>query len=106
MSCGKKENEGNKGVIKTENIEVSVTENKYRYVATDGSSTHVSFINENGKEKISVHSNNKTINADLESKEGAKSIYKNGDIIITSDGDLVNIEQGGQIIELKKARGQ
>ena len=101
LSCGKKENEGNKAVIKNEQVE-TINEETLRYVASDGSSALVTFKDENGEKSISIYSNKKRIDVPHD-RDG---VYRKDDIQVVSKGDSVTITQGENVIELKKARGQ
>ena len=119
ISC-KKEG-GNTGVIVKESTEgntavqdgaadgaaVQTREHTVRYVAEDGSSAHVTFSNsgEDGN-YISISSNKKTIKVKQVEARAKGAVYEENGITVTSEGDLIKIEQGGNVIELKKARGQ
>ena len=129
ISC--KKESGNTGVIKEENKEVTVTNNNgvidstassetytkdvngetqehtYRYVAEDGSSALVKFSNSTKDGNyIAITSNKKTIKVKQKEAWAKGAIYEENGITIKSEGDKVTIEQGGNVIELKKARGQ
>lgn len=129
ISC-KKSTDGNKNVIVEEKVENTVTddngktdstysaektvkngnsvvsEHTDRYVAEDGSSALVTFINSDKGNSISIRSNNKTIVAEQKDSDGNTHVYHNQDIEIKSENDKVTITQGNNVIELKKARGQ
>lgn len=94
---------GNKGVVAQEN---TITEEKFRYVAEDGSNTHITFINDNGNEKIKIFSNNKTITLPKTNTTTEGNLYAEHDIEVRTYGDSLSITQGNAIILLKKARGQ
>lgn len=129
FSCQKQES-GNKGVIVDENVSTTVTDNNgvvdstttssktvtqdgqetqehsYRYVATDGSSAKVTFFNTPEGNYMTVFSNGRIIRAEQTEASAKNAVYKNQDVEIVSEGDLVTITQGNNVIELKKARGQ
>ncbi len=94
---------GNKGVVAQEK---TITEEKFRYVAEDGSNTHVTFINDNGDEKIKIFSNNKTITLPKTNTTPEGNLYSEHDIEVKTYGDSLSITQGNAVILLKKARGQ
>lgn len=122
LSCNKN-TEGNKSVIKQENgysadlpkDSVDMTDQitsgnenakEYtdRYVGTDGTSTLVTFNNE--EKTISIRSNNKTIAAPQKEVSSAGTTYGNYDFTILVKDDSIKITQEDNIILLKKARGQ
>lgn len=126
-SCNKQES-GNKSIIKDENItitnkngeidstvstktemkdgESNFREESFRYVAEDGSSAKVTFVDTNNVNYITIFSNGKTIKADFKENKGSSKIYKNQDVEIKSDGDDLTITQGNNLIELRKAKGE
>lgn len=129
VSC--KKESGNTGVIKQESSEVSVTDNNgmidstassetyskdatgenkeetYRYVAEDGSSALVKFTNSSKDGNyISITSNKKTIKVKQKETTPNGTVYEENSVVVKSEGDKVTIEQDGNVIELKKARGQ
>ena len=122
ISCNKN-TEGNKSVIKQENgysadlpkdsVDMtdqitsgneSAKEYTDRYVGTDGTSTLVTFNNE--EKTISIRSNNKTIAAPQKEVSSAGTTYGNYDFTILVKDDSIKITQEDNIILLKKARGQ
>ncbi len=122
LSCNKN-TEGNKSVIKQENgysadlpkDSVDMTDQitsgnenakEYtdRYVGSDGTSTLVTFNNE--EKTISIRSNNKTIAAPQKEVSSAGTTYGNYDFTILVKDDSIKITQEDNIILLKKARGQ
>lgn len=108
VNCSKEQGHANLKTQETlEKLDVQeLKEKKFRYVAEDGTNAHVSFIKEKGKEKIKVHSNNKTISIPKTHSEDGLDRYSEYDIEIVSMGDSLTITQGDHIISLKKARGQ
>ena len=122
LSCNKN-TEGNKSVIKQENgysadlskdsVDMtdqitagneSAKEYTDRYVGSDGTSTLVTFNNE--EKTISIRSNNKTIAAPQKEVSSAGTTYGNYDFTILVKDDSIKITQEDNIILLKKARGQ
>ncbi|QDP84814.1 hypothetical protein FNJ88_04335 [Chryseobacterium sp. SNU WT5] len=123
LSC-KKSTDGNKSVIQQENgysadlpkDTVTAVESKdsnkntqeytERYVGDDGTSALVTFKNTDNEKMISIRSNNKTISAPQKEAFVKGGIYGDFDIEIIAKNDSVTITQGGNVITLKKARGQ
>ena len=109
VSC-KKSTEGNKNVLvengTTATSDSASTSKTERYVAEDGSSALVTFIDGEKESSISVRSNNKTIAAPQKSKTAEGGVYGNYDFEIVAKKDTVTITQGDNVILLKKARGQ
>lgn len=106
-SC-KKSTDGNKNVVIADSMsqnsltEGSINEHTDRYVAEDGSSTLVTFTNEDGKKSISIASNKMTIKAP---ETEVANVYADHDYTIAAKNDSVTITQGNNVIQLKKARG-
>ena len=127
FSCKKNES-GNKSVIKDENVSVTnnngvidsasssstvikdgnqeIQEHSYRYVAEDGRSAKVTFVNSDKANYITVLSNGKTIRAEQSEASAKNAVYKNQDVEIVSEGDNITITQGNNVIELRKAKGE
>ena len=84
----------------------AVREETYRYVADDGSSAHVTFGTSDDGKYISIRSNNKTINVKHKETTAVGDVYGEHDIIVNAEGDSLTITQAGNVIALKKARGQ
>lgn len=108
VSCSK--NSGNKAVIENENnqseqVTTDSTET-LRYVTPDGSNTHVTFLGTDQNSQIEVKSGQLTLLVPFAEKTDEGTFYRRDDIEIRSWGDSLTIEQGENIIELKKARGQ
>lgn len=110
-ACNKTE-DGNKGVLTAEDSVVAVDsasdfqEQKYRYVAPDGTNANVTFVNSDDENYIIIQSNNSTLRGSQTEAWAKGAIYKNQDVEITSEGDSITIKQGGEEYLLKKARGQ
>lgn len=111
MSC-KKSTDGNKNVLVEENMQdgakadSSVSEYTDRYVAEDGSSALVTFKNTGTEKKISINSNNMTINAEQKDLGAKDGVYSDHDYMIVAKNDTITITQGNNVITLKKAGGQ
>ena len=113
-ACNKTESSGNTGVLKADSTtsrtatddsneaSIKTQERVYRYVAEDGTSAKVTFVNKDKENYITVFSNGKTIRAD----QSTAGVYKNQDVEIRSQGDNITISQGNNVIGLKKAKGQ
>jgi uncharacterized lipoprotein NlpE involved in copper resistance len=123
MSCNKKNESGNKGVLKTSdsttvladngkvdstiNYDVDVNGKKsiktnYVYKATDG--TLVKVVYNYQENTMSIRSNNKTfILKKLESK-GNETVYEKEDMKATVKKDSLILDQGNNIIELAKTK--
>lgn len=126
-SCNKQES-GNKSIIKDENVSITnkngeidstvstktvikdgekeFKEESLRYVAEDGTSAKVTFVDTNNESYITIFSNGKTIKADFKQNNGSSKIYKNQDVEIKSEGNDLTITQGNNLIELRKAKGE
>ncbi len=102
FGCKKSAN-GNKGVVVKE---ITTKEKTFRYVAEDGSSALVTFIETDKGNAISIRSNNKTITLDQKDSDGNMTVYGNEDIEVRSEGNNVTITQGNNVIELRKAKGE
>ena len=76
-------------------------------MAEDGSSALVKFTS-SGKDGnyISITSNKKTIKVKQKETTPNGAVYEENSVLVKSEGDKVTIEQDGNVIELKKARGQ
>ncbi len=88
------------------NLSQTMKQGTYRYVAYDGSSTNVTFETTDLGNSITLKSNQLTLSVpQVDSKEHV-AIFQDHDILIRAFGDSITIDQGENIIELKKARGQ
>jgi hypothetical protein len=123
VSCNKKNESGNKGVLKTSdsttvladngkvdstiNYDVDVNGKKsiktnYVYKATDG--TLVKVVYNYQENTMSIRNNNKTfILKKLESK-GNETVYEKEDMKATVKKDSLILDQGNNIIELAKTK--
>ncbi|MFY7816330.1 MAG: hypothetical protein ACOVRK_14205 [Chryseobacterium taeanense] len=122
ISCKKNES-GNKSVLKSDSSEVILADNgkvdstvqyqtdvngkkyiktDYVYKATDGSLAKVVF---NYKEKtMSVRSNNKTFILNKVESTGNETTYEKMDMKATVKGDSLILDQGNNIIQLVKTK--
>lgn len=119
VAVGCKKESGNTGVLKADSdttttvtadsngASAQTQEQTYRYVAEDGSSALVKFTS-SGKDGnyISITSNKKTIKVKQKETTANGAVYEENSVLVKSEGDNVTIEQDGNVIELKKARGQ
>ena len=115
FSCKKNES-GNTGILKADSITTTTStansegeqtqEYSYRYVAEDGSSAKVTFVNSDKEKYITIFSNGKTIRAEQSEASAKNAVYKNQDVEIVSEGDNITITQGNNVIELRKAKGE
>ncbi|MGH1519066.1 hypothetical protein [Chryseobacterium sp. JK1] len=127
VSCKKNES-GNKSVIKIDSTETtvtdhngkidSVTEGSYTvdvngkktvktdfvYKATDGTLVKVVFKNDPKENTVAITSNKKTFTLPKSETKGDETIYKKDDMTARVKGDSLHLEQGSNIIELKRTK--
>lgn len=127
ISCKKSES-GNKSIIKTDSSETVVTDNngkidsvnesstivdvngkKYEktdfvYKATDGTLVKVVFKNDPKESTVAITSNKKTFTLPKTDTKGDETIYKKDDMTARVKGDSLHLEQGSNIIELKRTK--
>jgi hypothetical protein len=127
VSCKKSES-GNKSVIKTESSETVVTDNNgkvdsltqssstvdingqktektdFVYKATDGTLVKVVFKNDPKENTVAITSNKKTFTLQKTETKGDETIYKKDDMTARVKGDSLHLEQGNNIIELKRTK--
>jgi hypothetical protein len=125
ISCKKNES-GNKGIVKTENSEqivladdgkadstiaynVDVNGKKtiktdYVYKATDGTLVKVVYDYNPEKRTLKVTNNNKTFVLEKSEARTNETIYEKADMKATVKGDSLIIHQGDNIIELVKTK--
>ncbi|CAM2955371.1 hypothetical protein DRF59_02350 [Chryseobacterium flavum] len=127
ISCKKNES-GNKSVIKTDSSETLVTDtngkidsvtqsstitdingNKFVktdfvYKATDGTLVKVVFKNDPKESTVAITSNKKTFTLPKAETKGDETIYKKDDMTARVKGDSLHLEQGDNIIELKRTK--
>ncbi|QIY91286.1 hypothetical protein [Chryseobacterium gallinarum] len=127
ISCKKSES-GNKSVIKTDSTATIVTDTdgkidsvsqssstvdvngkKYEktdfvYKATDGTLVKVVFKNDPKESTVAITSNKKTFTLPKAETKGDETIYKKDDMTARVKGDSLHLEQGDNIIELKRTK--
>ncbi|WP_347218215.1 hypothetical protein [Chryseobacterium sp.] len=127
ISCKKNES-GNKSIIKTDSSTTIVTDNngkidsvdqsstivdvngkKYEktdfvYKATDGTLVKVVFKNDPKESTVAITSNKKTFTLPKSETKGDETIYKKEDMTARVKGDSLHLEQGNNIIELKRTK--
>ncbi|OCA78425.1 hypothetical protein BBH99_01455 [Chryseobacterium contaminans] len=127
ISCKKSES-GNKSVIKTDSSETVVTDNNgkidsvtqssstvdvngkkfektdFVYKATDGTLVKVVFKNDPKESTVAITSNKKTFTLPKSETKGDETIYKKDDMTARVKGDSLHLEQGNNIIELKRTK--
>lgn len=127
VSCNKTES-GNKSVIKSDSSETTIVNNNgkidsstvnsstievngqktektdFVYKATDGALVKVVFKNDPKESTVAITSNKKTFTLPkTESKDG-ETIYKKDDMTARVKGDSLHLEQGNNVIELKRTK--
>ncbi|MDM1557109.1 hypothetical protein PYS58_18375 [Chryseobacterium indologenes] len=127
ISCKKSES-GNKSIIKTDSSETVVTDNNgkidsvtqssstvdvngqktektdFVYKATDGTLVKVIFKNDPKESTVAITSNKKTFTLTKAETKGDETIYKKDDMTARVKGDSLHLEQGNNIIELKRTK--
>jgi len=126
-SCNKKES-GNKSIIKTDSSETVVKDTNgkldsvsqssstlevngqktektdYVYKAVDGTLVKVVFKNDPKENTVAITSNKKTFVLTKSETKGNETIYKKDDMTARVVGDSLHLEQGNNIIELKRTK--
>ena len=127
ISC-KKTTDGNKSILKSDSTVTSITDENgkidsasasssiidvngkrtektdFVYKATDGALVKVVFKNDPKENTVAITSNKKTFTLPkTESKDG-ETIYKKDDMTARVKGDSLHLEQGNNIIELKRTK--
>ncbi len=127
VSCKKSES-GNKSIIKTDSSETVVTDHNgkidsvtqssstvdvngkkiektdFVYKATDGTLVKVVFKNDPKESTVAITSNKKTFTLPKSETKGDETIYKKDDMTARVKGDSLHLEQGNNIIELKRTK--
>ncbi|MCL8536595.1 hypothetical protein M9991_06915 [Chryseobacterium gallinarum] len=127
ISCKKSES-GNKSVIKTDSSATIVTDTNgkidsvsqssstvdvngkryektdFVYKATDGTLVKVVFKNDPKESTVAITSNKKTFTLPKAETKGDETIYKKDDMTARVKGDSLHLEQGDNIIELKRTK--
>lgn len=127
VSCNKTES-GNKSVIKTDSSATVVTDTNgkvdsltesstttnvngqktektdFVYKATDGTLVKVVFKNDPKESTVAITSNKKTFTLHKTETKGDETVYKKDDMTARVVGDSLHLEQGNNIIELKRTK--
>lgn len=128
IGCKKSTESGNTGVIKTDSSTTIVTNNNgkidsatesssivdvngkryektdFVYKATDGTLVKVIFKNDPKESTVAITSNKKTFTLPKTETNGDETIYKKDDMTARVKGDSLHLEQGNNIIELKRTK--
>lgn len=127
VSCNKTES-GNKNIIKTDSSETTIVDNNgkidsstvnsstievngqktektdFVYKATDGALVKVVFKNDPKESTVAITSNKKTFTLEKKKTKDGETIYKKDDMTARVKGDSLHLEQGNNIIELKRTK--
>ena len=127
IGCKKNES-GNKSVIKTDSSSTVITDTNgkidsvtqssstvdingqktektdFVYKATDGTLVKVVFKNDPKENTVAITSNKKTFTLPKSETKGDETIYKKDDMTARVKGDSLHLEQGNNIIELKRTK--
>lgn len=127
ISCKKSES-GNKSIIKTDSSETVFTDNNgkvdsvtqssstvdvngqktektdFVYKASDGTLVKVIFKNDPKENTVAITSNKKTFTLSKVETKGEETVYKKDDMTARVKGDSLHLEQGNNIIELKRTK--
>ncbi|WP_253297033.1 hypothetical protein [Chryseobacterium sp. PCH239] len=74
------------------------------YKATDGTLVKVVFKNDPKESTVAITSNKKTFTLPKSETKGDETIYKKDDMTARVKGDSLHLEQGNNIIELKRTK--
>ncbi|AZA47353.1 hypothetical protein EG346_03760 [Chryseobacterium carnipullorum] len=126
-SCKKNES-GNKSVIKMDSSETVITDHNgkidsltqssstievdgkktektdFVYKATDGTLVKVVFKNDPKENTVAITSNKKTFTLPKTETKNGETIYKKDDMTARVKGDSLHLEQGNNVIELKRTK--
>ncbi|MDN5421968.1 MAG: hypothetical protein L0G39_02755 [Chryseobacterium sp.] len=126
-SCKKNES-GNKSVIKMDSSETVITDHNgkidsltqssstievdgkktektdFVYKATDGTLVKVVFKNDPKENTVAITSNKKTFTLPKTETKNSETIYKKDDMTARVKGDSLHLEQGNNVIELKRTK--
>lgn len=127
LSCKKNES-GNKSVIKIDSSATVVTDNNgkidsvtqssstievngqktektdFVYKATDGTLVKVVFKNDPKENTVAITSNKKTFTLPKTETKNGETIYEKDDMTARVKGDSLHLEQGNNVIELKRTK--
>ncbi|EJL76125.1 hypothetical protein [Chryseobacterium populi] len=128
ISCNKSSESGNKSVVKFDTSETSVINNNGKmdtittgssmtevngqktekkdhvYKASDGTLVKVVFETTPKESTVAITSNKKTFTLKKTETKGSETIYKKDDMTVRVKGDSLHLEQGNNVIELKKTK--
>ncbi|MEY8758692.1 hypothetical protein [Chryseobacterium tongliaoense] len=128
ISCNKSSESGNKSVVKFDTSETSVVDNNGKidtittgssmtevngqktekkdnvYKASDGTLVKVVFETTPKESTVAITSNKKTFTLKKTETKGDETIYKKDDMTVRVKGDSLHLEQGNNVIELKKTK--
>ncbi len=128
LSCQKSTESGNKSIIKTDSAETMVVDNNgkidsssmhstttdidgkknektdFVYKATDGTLVKVVFANTPTENTVAITSNKKTFTLEKKETKEGETIYKKDDMTARVKGDSIHLEQGNNVIELKRTK--
>jgi len=127
LSCKKNES-GNKSIIREDSSSTVITDDNgkidsatvssssvdvdgkkqvktdYVYKATDGTLVKVVFATTPQESTVAITSNKKTFTLKKTEAKGDETVYKKDDMTARVKGDSLHLEQGNNIIELKKTK--
>jgi len=127
VSCNKTES-GNKSVIKSDSSETTIVDNNgkidsstvssstievngkktektdFVYKATDGALVKVVFKNDPKESTVAITSNKKTFTLEKKETKDGEMVYKKDDMTARVKGDSIHLEQGNNVIELKRTK--
>ncbi|KFF27802.1 hypothetical protein [Chryseobacterium vrystaatense] len=127
LSCKKNES-GNKSVIKMDSSATVITDNNgkidsvtqssstievngqktektdFVYKATDGTLVKVVFKNDPKENTVAITSNKKTFTLPKTETKNGETIYEKDDMTARVKGDSLHLEQGNNVIELKRTK--
>ncbi|SFN50426.1 hypothetical protein SAMN05421594_3034 [Chryseobacterium oleae] len=128
ISCKKSSESGNKNVIKMDSSTTVVTDNNgkidsvtqssstievngqkiektdFVYKATDGTLVKVVFKNDPKESTVAITSNKKTFTLPKSEIKNGEAIYQKDDMTARVKGDSIHLEQGNNVIELKRTK--
>ncbi|KXH82857.1 hypothetical protein [Chryseobacterium kwangjuense] len=112
ISCKKSSESGNKSILKTDSSETVITDTNgkrvektdFVYKATDGSLVKVVFKNDPNESTVAITSNKKTFTLPKTETKDGETIYKKEDMTARVKGDSLHLEQGNNVIELKRTK--
>ncbi|MFN1219453.1 hypothetical protein ACKW6Q_21000 [Chryseobacterium kwangjuense] len=128
ISCKKSSESGNKSILKTDSSETLITDTNgkvdsmtessstievngkrvektdFVYKATDGALVKVVFKNDPNESTVAITSNKKTFTLPKTETKDGETIYKKEDMTARVKGDSLHLEQGNNVIELKRTK--